>query len=29
VFPLELSVDGAVISEASAQAQTDWTVAGR
>ena len=28
MFPLELSVDGAVISEAPAQAQTDWTVAG-
>jgi Immunoglobulin-like domain of bacterial spore germination len=26
VFPLELSVDGEVISEAPAQAQTDWTV---
>lgn len=28
VFPLELTVDGEVISEAPAQAQTDWTVEG-
>lgn len=28
VFPLELSVNGEVISEAPAQAQTDWTVEG-
>jgi hypothetical protein len=28
VFPLELAVDGEVISEAPAQAQTDWTVEG-
>ncbi len=28
VFPLELSVDGEVISRAPAQPQTDWTVEG-